>query len=144
MIRSRAEARAPRGLLDTNILIHWPVLDADALPEEVAITAVTIAELAAGVHADVSPGERAARMDVLQRAESAFDPLPFDVAAARVYGRIAAAVRQIGRSPRARVADQMIAAVAGAHALPLFTTNPADFAGLEAIVTVIPVAPPGR
>jgi predicted nucleic acid-binding protein len=134
--------RVDRGLLDTNILIHWPALDAAALPDEMAITAVTIAELAAGVHVDVSPSERAARIDILQRAESGFDPLPFDIAAARVYGRIAAAVREAGRSPRARVADQMIAAIAGAQGLPLFTTNPEDFLGLDGIVTVIAVPRP--
>ena len=84
----------------------------------------------------------AAIQTVLQQAEFEFDPLPYDVDAARIYGRITAAVRASGRSPRRRVADLMIAAVAAANQLPLFTTNPADYSGLDDIVTVIPVTRP--
>ncbi|WIY81601.1 type II toxin-antitoxin system VapC family toxin [Propionimicrobium sp. PCR01-08-3] len=135
-------ARLPQGLLDTNILIHWSRLSPDQLPLSTAISAVTLAELAAAIHADLTLNERAKRLDVLQRAESIFDPLPFDAPAARAYGRVTAAVRAAGRSPRARVADQMIAAVAASHDLPLFTTNAADFLGLERIITVVAVERP--
>lgn len=133
---------APRGLLDTNIIIHWPRLAPAQLPVKASISAVTVAELAASIHADVSATERAARLDLLERVESAFEPLPFDVRAARMYGRIAAAVREAGRSPRARVADQMFAATAAANSLPLFTTNARDFAGLDGIVTVVAISRP--
>lgn len=134
--------REPVGLLDTNILIHWPRLAAGQLPMATAISTVTIAELGAGVLAAEDPLSRASRLDTLQRAESDFDPLPFDIAAARAYARVTLTVRQAGRRPRSRVADQMIAAIAVANDLPLFTTNASDFVGLESLVRVVPVVRP--
>lgn len=128
-----------RGLLDTNILIQWGRLERMTLPMELAITTVTLAELSSGVHLAESGQERANRLSVLQWAESIFDPLPFDVDAARAYGRVTAAVRSLGRSPRARVADQMIAAIAISEGLPVFTTNPKDFIGLDDLLDVVPV-----
>lgn len=81
-------------------------------------------------------------MDVLRRAENEFGPIPFDAKAARLYGRICAAVISAGRRPRRRVADLMIAATAAAEQLPLFTTNPDDFKGLDDLVTIVPVTRP--
>lgn len=78
----------------------------------------------------------------MQRVEATFNPLPFDADAARQYGVIAAEVINAGRRPRGRIADLMIASIAAANRLPLFTTNPADFEGLEAVVTVVPVRVP--
>ncbi|SMQ16383.1 hypothetical protein SAMN06272771_2745 [Streptomyces sp. Ag82_O1-12] len=139
-----------QGLLDTDIMILRKWIDADELPAEMAISAITLAELSAGPH-QVRGGEqsdygehaeRARRMDVLQRAENEFDPIPFDVEAARIYGRICAAVVSTGRKPRRRVADLMIAAVAAAEGLPLFTTNPDDFKGLDDLITIVPVTRP--
>jgi predicted nucleic acid-binding protein len=86
--------------------------------------------------------ERARRTEALQRAESEFDPLPFDAEAARVYGRVTAAVVAAGRKPRRRIADLMIAATAIAEDLPLFTTNPGDYAGLEKLLCIAPVTRP--
>ena len=116
-----------------------------------AISAVTLAELSAGPH-QVRPNgeqdmydeheERARRTEALQRAESEFDPVPFDAEAARIYGRVTAAVVTAGRKPRRRIADLMIAATAIAEALPLYTTNPGDYAGLEKLIRVVPVARP--
>jgi len=99
-----------RGLLDTNIVILRRTLDADELPDEVAISAVTLAELSAGVHLVVGEEqhavvERARRADVLARVENEFDPIPFETEAARAFGRICAAVQARGRTPRRRVAD---------------------------------------
>jgi predicted nucleic acid-binding protein len=131
--------RASQGLLDTSVVIGLDVLSADVLPEQVAVSAVTLAELAAGPAAADEPAERARRQDRLQRAEAAFDPLPFDVEAARAYGRIYAAVRASGRTPRRRLADLMIAAVALANDLPVVTRNGADFAGLDGLVEVLEV-----
>jgi hypothetical protein len=144
-------SRYAQGLLDTNIIILRERIDPAQLPDEMAICAITLAELSAGPHlvrpADAEPGyeqaaERARRMEVLQRAEAEFDPIPFGVEAARAYGRIVAAVAAAGRSPRRRAADQQIAAVALVESLPLFTTNPSDFVGLEKLVTVVPVDRP--
>lgn len=140
-----------QGLLDTNIMILRKWIDADELPAEMAISAITLAELSAGPH-QVRAGseqsdhdehaERARRTDILQRAENEFDPIPFDVEAARIYGRLCAAVVSAGRKPRRRVADLMIAAVAAAEGLPLFTTNPDDFKGLDDLITIVPVTRP--
>lgn len=84
-----------------------------------------------------TPAIRAARQARLQWAESTFDPIPFDTDAARLYGVIYEAVLAIGRKPRKRLADLLIASVAAAHSLPLVTRNPADFAGLDAQITVV-------
>jgi predicted nucleic acid-binding protein len=140
-----------RGLLDTNILILRRWIDPEELPNEMAICSVTLAELSAGPH-QVRPNseqddydeytERARRLDVLQRAEHEFDPIPFSAEAARTYGRVTAAVVSAGRKPRRRIADLMIAATAIAEDLPLFTTNPDDFEGLLGLLTVVPVTRP--
>jgi predicted nucleic acid-binding protein len=131
-----------RGLGDTNILIHLERLAVDQLPAELLISTVSLAELSAGVHSAVDAVERARRILRVQRVEATFSPLPFDIEAARQYGIIAAEVITMGRKPRGRVADLMIASVAAANNLPLFTTNPADFRGLESVVTVVGVPVP--
>ncbi len=135
-------ARYLRGLGDTNILIYLERLAVDQLPAELLTSTVSLAELSAGVHSAVDAGERARRVLRVQRVEATFSPLPFDVEAARQYGVIAAEVVAMGRRPRGRVADLMIASIAAANKLPLFTTNPADFRGLESVVTVVPVPVP--
>ena len=143
--------RPTRGLVDTNILILRQWIDPAELPDEMAISAVTLAELSAGPH-EVRPNseqtsydehaERARRLEILQRAESEFDPIPFDAEAARIFGRVTAAVVAAGRKPRSRIADMMIAATAIAEGVPLFTTNPDDFAGLGSLMRIIPVTRP--
>jgi predicted nucleic acid-binding protein len=81
-------------------------------------------------------------LEILQRAESEFDPVPFDAEAAPIYGRVTAAVIAGGRKPRRRTAGLMIAATAIAEDLPLSTANPADFVGLDALLRIIPVTRP--
>lgn len=130
------------GLLDTNILILRRQIDHARLPDTMSISAVTLAELSAGPHHTDDPAERARRLDLLQRAESEFDPLPFDAEAARAFGRVVAAVLAAGRKPRARTADLMTASIAMGNHLPLYTTNPDDFAGLDALVMVVAVPLP--
>jgi predicted nucleic acid-binding protein len=136
-----AEApRAPQGLIDTSVVIDLDQIDAGRLPSELAISALTMAELAAGPHATGDGGERARRQDRLQRAEAAFDPLPFDGDSARAYGRIYAAVAAIGRKARGpRAVDLLIAATALAANLPLYTRNIDDFRGIEHVLTVVAV-----
>jgi predicted nucleic acid-binding protein len=144
-------AEYAQGLLDTNIVILRKWISPEELPAEVAISAITLAELSAGPHevrrneeqGDYDEhAERGRRLDILQRAENEFDPIPFDAEAARLYGRVCAAVISTGRKPRRRVADLMIAATAIAEELPLFTTNPDDYKGLDGLLTVVPVTRP--
>jgi predicted nucleic acid-binding protein len=139
------------GMLDTNILIMRRWVDPAELPDEMAISAITLAELSAGPHLVRADGEqteyhehaeRARRLDVLQRAENEFDPIPFDSEAARAFGQVTAAAVAAERTPRRRTADLMIASTAIAAGLPLFTTNPADFAGLTGLLAVVPVTRP--
>jgi predicted nucleic acid-binding protein len=132
-------AEATRGLLDTSVVVDHDLVVAASLPDESAIAAVTLAELAAGPHATSDEQEKARRQDRLQWAAATWDPVPFDTAAARTYGRVFAATKAAGRSSRTRLADLLIASTAAANGLPLYTRNPADFAGLEQIVTIIPV-----
>lgn len=130
------------GILDTSVVIDLPGINDDQLPAESAITAVTLAELAAGPHAATDAIQRSIRQERLQWAEATFDALPFDIAAARSYGRVYALVRAARRQPRGRLADLMIASVAAANQLPLYTRNPTDFAGLESLITVVAVRSP--
>jgi predicted nucleic acid-binding protein len=107
------------------------------------VSAVTLAELAAGPHATADQGERARRQDRLQRAEATFDPIPVDAAVARAYGRVYAAVAVAGRKARGRRAlDLLIAATALATGLPLYTRNPEDFRGLAGLIDVVAVELP--
>jgi len=132
----------PTGVLDTTVLVLLERLRPDDLPAEPAVTAISLAELSVGPLVTDDPAERAARQIRLQEVEAAFDPLPFDAAAARTFGRVAAELRRSGRRVQARAFDAMIAAVAVANDLPVYTSNPRDFAGIEAL-TVVPVRHPG-
>lgn len=134
------ERRHQRGLLDTSVVIDLEKLDPAQFPAEVAVSALTMAELAAGPHATTDPEERGRRQDRLQRAEAAFDPLPFDTDAARAYGRIFSAVLSSGRKARgARAVDLLIAATAKAAGLPIYTRNGDDFLPLMDLVEVVVV-----
>jgi predicted nucleic acid-binding protein len=132
------DERHRRGLLDTSVVIDIALLDPSQLPAEVAVSALTMAELAAGPHATPDPEERGRRQDRLQRAEATFDPLPFDTDAARAYGRIFSTIMATGRKARgARVVDLLIAATALAAGLPLYTRNGDDFLALDGLVEVV-------
>jgi len=126
------------GLLDTSVIIDWDSSDvATALPDESAICAITLAELAAGPHLATASDERARRQARLQQVEATFEPFPFDAAAARSYGQIVAAVAETGPSHRRRIADLLIAATALANDLPLYTRNPDDFEELGATIEIV-------
>jgi predicted nucleic acid-binding protein len=134
------QRRPPRGVIDTSVVIDLERLDSTQLPLELAVSSITMAELAAGPHTADDADERARRQDRLQRAEAAFDPLPFDGDASRAYGRVYAAVDSAGRKARgARAVDLLIAATACAADLPLYTRNEEDFRGLDGLVEVIAV-----
>lgn len=139
-----ASATEPRGVLDTSTVILLPRFrDPSSLPGEPLITAVTLAELSVGPLVTDDEQQRAARQAHLQQAEADFDPLPFDAAAARAFGRVAASLRRAGRKPAARAYDAMIAATAVANNLPLYTCNPDDFQGIDDL-ELIPVPVPPR
>ena len=134
------DPRHSRGLIDTSVVIDLERIEPSDLPAEVAVSAVTMAELAAGPHASVDAAERARRQERLQRAEATFEPLPVDAAVARAYGRVYAAVGAAGRKARGRRAvDLFIAATAVAAGLPLYTRNPDDFAGLSEILEIVEI-----
>lgn len=129
-------------VVDTSIIAALKLYDPADLPKSMMITAVTLGELSYGPHATDDPGKRAGRVAALQHAEATFEPLPYDASAARLYGQISAAVQALGRQPRKRATDLMIAATAGANKLALYTANPDDFKGSEGFVEVVAV--PGR
>lgn len=128
------------GLIDTSVVIDWhdPAVRS-ALPDELAISAVTAAELAAGPHLAHTSDEAARRQVRLQEVEALLEPIRFDGAAARSYGLIVAAVVREGRTPRSRFADLLIAATAHANGLDLYTRNGRDFTGVEGLVRVLDI-----
>ena len=126
-----------RGLLDTStVILLGKLRDPATLPDEALISSVTLAELSVGPHVARTDVERVARQSHLQQAEADFEPIPFDAAAARAFGRVAASLHRAGRKPAARAYDALIAATAIANALPLYTCNPADFAGIDELNVV--------
>lgn len=128
------------GLLDTSVVVDWhdPTV-VRALPDEMAISAITAAELAAGPHLAHTPREAAKRQARLQEVEASLEPIRFDGAAVRSYGLVVAAVVREGRKPRSRFADLLIAATAHANGLDLYTRNGRDFVGIEDLVRVIDI-----
>ncbi len=129
--------RPTRGVLDTSTVILLGRLEEQtSLPDEALITAITLAELSVGPLVAKDRAEQAARQAHLQQAEADFEPLPFDAAAARSFGQVAASLRRAGRKPAARAYDAMIAATALAHDLPVHTCNPSDFVGITGLTVV--------
>lgn len=131
------------GLLDTSTVILIERLnDAALLPRQPRISTITLAEMTVGPL--VAQGtEHTHRQAQLQRVEADFEPLPFDADAARAFGRVSLSLRRGGRKASARAFDAMIAAVALANGLPLYTCNPRDFEGIDGLeVVAVPV--PGR
>ena len=132
-----ADRHYARALIDTSVVVDLDQIDAGRLPDALAISALSLAELAAGPHAATDAIERARRQETVQRVEATFDLLPFDADAARAFGRVYPAVAAVGRKARGRRAvDLMIAATALAAELPLYTCNPADFEGLHGLIDV--------
>ena len=133
---TEATQSSQRGILDTSVVIADSV---EPLPGALAVSAVTMAELHFGVLVAKTPQVRAERLRRLSVLQRQFDALPVDDAVAVSYGRLAAAVVDVGRQPRRRVMDLLIAATAHAHAARLYTRNPSDFAGLSDYITVVVV-----
>jgi tRNA(fMet)-specific endonuclease VapC len=132
----------PEGLLDTSALLTLRRLpDPALLPDVALISAITLAELSVGPLVATDDAERARRLAHVQQAEADFDPVPFDAAAARAFGIVASGYRRSGRKPAARAFDALIAATAIANGLPLYTANPADFAGIDGLLVRTVPAP---
>lgn len=130
-----------RGILDTSALIPFNRFrETEVLPVVSVITTITLAELSVGPLTAKSDVERARRLVHLQQAAASFHPLPFDVDAARAFGTVAASLRQVGRKIESRQIDAMIAAIALANDLPVYTCNPRDFEGIDGLEVVsVPV-----
>ena len=117
------------GLLDTSVLIASETgraLDETALPEQVAVSVITIAELHAGVHAARDADTRARRMATLESV-AGLEPLPVDAAAAKEWARLRFRLAETGR--RINVNDLWIASIAVARGIPVVTQDD-DFAVL--------------
>jgi tRNA(fMet)-specific endonuclease VapC len=139
---SEGSRDAAGGILDTSTVILLSQLRDDvALPAEPMITAITLAELAVGPLVTREDDERAMRQAHLQQAEADFVALPFDAEAARAFGSVSASLRAGGRKASARGYDAMIAAIAIANDLPIYTCNPGDFEGIDRL-KVVPVPVP--
>ncbi len=134
-----------RAVIDTNVVVLLRALDRADLPERPLVTAITLAELAVGPLIARDPIERARRQEHLRFAEQTFPVVPFDADAAQSFGLVAAALRARGRKVAARGFDALIAAVALANDVPLFTTNPDDFSGIDRLTIVsVPVDDSGN
>jgi predicted nucleic acid-binding protein len=137
MTEPGAKFRHPVGLLDTCVLIDLPTIGEEDLPIHPKISTVTLAELGLGVALAVGAETLALRTERLLEVEHAFDALPFSSTAARRFTSMAKLVLAVGRSPKPRKMDLMIAAIASANDLPLFTRNADDFKGLDPLLTVV-------
>lgn len=125
-----------KAILDTSVVLST---DLPPLEGDLAISSATLAELHFGVLVTnnlMVRAERLRRLSVLQRT---FDALPIDDGVAASYGIIAAAVASVGRQPRARVMDLLIAATAHANAARLYTRNANDLVGIEALVDIVAI-----
>jgi hypothetical protein len=131
------ENRPTHGILDTSTVILLPrITTPEQLPEIPLISSITLAELSVGPLATNDEKERSARLAHLQQAEADFEPLAFDAAAARAFGRVASSLRQRGRKPTARAYDALIAATALSNDLPIYTCNPRDFEGIDNLIVI--------
>lgn len=126
--------------MDTSVVIDITWIREETLPQTSSIAALTLAELASGPLSTSDPAEQAERLERLQWAESKFEAIPFDAAAAHAYGRVYAAAITARQKPRgARAVDLLIAATALSRGLPLYTRNPADFRSLAALMDIVNV-----
>lgn len=138
-LRLAGDVPPSRGILDTSVVIGIDDVDDDKLPDEISISALTLAELSTGPQSASNDLERARRQDLIQRVEAEADVLPFEAGCARTYGLVYAAVVGAGRKARNRAVDLMIAATAATFELPLYTLNARDLRGLDELIEIIDV-----
>jgi predicted nucleic acid-binding protein len=122
-----------RGLLDTSVFVAHEsgrAVATERLPDELAVSVVTLAELELGVHLAAGEAARARRLATLRGVQSAYVPLPIDEPVASAFAEIVASLRRAGRA--ARIQDAWIAATARAHDAVVYTQD-ADFDGLPGV-----------
>lgn len=127
-----------RVLLDTSVVIDYPAAAVAAHAASAAVSTITLAELAYGLHSE-DPLRNAAREQRYHWIADTFDPIPFGAGSARIYGALCANVRAVGRDPKPRRFDLLIAAVAVDLGIPLITRNENDFRGIHSALSVIAV-----
>ena len=125
-------------LLDTSIVSDYPAAAVAAHAETAAVSTITLAELAYGLHTE-DPLRNAAREQRYHWISHALEPIQFGVGAARIYGALCAHVRARGRDSKPRRFDMLIAAVAVDLGIPLITRNENDFRGIHRALAVIAV-----
>ncbi|MGH3544462.1 MAG: type II toxin-antitoxin system VapC family toxin [Mycobacteriales bacterium] len=125
-----------KAILDTSVIL---ATDVQPLDGELAISAATVAELHFGVLVAGQQAIRAERLRRLSFLRRQFSTLSIDDKVAASYGQLAAAVVAVGRQPRARTMDLLIAATAHAHSARLYTRNASDFTGIDDLVEVVAV-----
>jgi len=125
-----------KAILDTSVLLATDVAE---LEGELAISAASLAELHFGVLITADAAIRAERLRRLSDLQRKFDALPVDEQVAVSYGQLSAAVAAVGRQPRSRVMDLLIAATAHAHDARLYTRNATDLFGIEHLVDIVAV-----
>lgn len=124
-----------RGLLDTSVFVgREQGRPLGAMPEQAAISVMTLAELHLGVLLAKDQKTRAQRLRTLGAVESAFDAFPIDADVARAFAEIVAAARKKGR--RAKVVDALIAATAVTHDLPVYSQD-ADFGTIPGLRVIL-------
>jgi predicted nucleic acid-binding protein len=123
-----------RAIADTSVFI---AREADRplgeLPDEIAVSVITAAELELGVLRAVDPDTRATRTATLARVRSSYPLLAVDEVVASCYARLADQQLRTGRKPRRH--DTWIAATALRHNAAVLTQD-SDFARFDAVEVV--------
>lgn len=123
-------------VLDTSVVLSSNL---PPLSGYLAVSTVTLAELEFGLLRVADPAERARRLRRYSLVQKLFEPLPFDEKAAQGYGELAAVEQRLGRNPRARALDLLVAATAFAHKAQLLTRNVKDFRAAADYVEIVEV-----
>lgn len=119
-------------ILDTCILIDG----LEDVTEAAGISVMSLVEMQSGLAAATGRHELHQRQEQYDAVIERFRPLPIDSRVLERFGAVDAAIRAIGRTPRSRMVDLLIAATAAAYSPAVLTDNLDDFAGLEGIVEV--------
>ncbi len=123
-----------RTILDTSVVVGSRPPE---VPGELAISAVTLAELHYGVLRARSAGERSDRLRRLTAVEREFDALPVDEAVAASYGHLAALLHERGLQAHSPGLGLLVAATAHAHDARVCTQAPEELRDLTGVIEVV-------